>query len=184
MCAVLVLSCDEDSKKREALRIKTQEKTEAVFKTVDQHWKFKQNMLSPKVQAAVNDWKEWRDFNTELKQKPKSTIGAFRKKAGVLADHAAKLNNNIPEKFANAQIKSRIAILTTQLQSLDLYINLQNIPTEKVVSLISEINTGIKSLELQFEEIIRKEAIPMEEGEADMIRLLDTTRAIKSTPIK
>ena len=73
--------------------------------------------------------------------------------------------------------------MTTQINSLDLYMNLDNVPAEKVVALVPEINIAIASLQLQFEEIVRKDKIPMEQGESDMIRMLDTTRAIPSTPV-
>ena len=46
------------------------------------------------------------------------------------------------------------------------------------------VEAAVASLQLQFEEIVRKDKIPMEQGESDMIKMLDTTRAIPSTPIK
>jgi hypothetical protein len=50
-----------------------------------------------------------------------------------------------------------------------------------VIAIIPNINKGLESLQAQFQEILRKEKIPMEQGEADMIRMLDTTRAIPSS---
>ena len=139
--------------------------------------------MNAETQTWLGNWNEWRDFLSELKLKPKSSIGAFKKKSKTLSKKVQQLNNNIPIKFANPQVKSRIAILTTQIHSLDLYMNLDNIPAEKVVALIPEINTAVASLQLQFEEIVRKDKIPMEQGESDMIRMLDTARAIPSTPL-
>ena len=94
---------------------------------------------------------------------------------------AEALKTNIPEKFDNPQIKSRISIIITQLHALDLYINLDKIPADKVIGIIPNVNKGLQSLEAQFDEILRKEKIPMEQGEADMIKMLDTTRAIPSS---
>jgi hypothetical protein len=37
-------------------------------------------------------------------------------------------------------------------------------------------------MQWQFDEIKRKSEIKMEEGESDMIRMLDTTRAIPNNP--
>ncbi|MBD3725349.1 MAG: hypothetical protein IE891_11410 [Flavobacteriaceae bacterium] len=54
--------------------------------------------------------------------------------------------------------------------------HLQVIPEKKVTSLIKTINEEIKSVYKQLEEIIIKEAIPMEIGEADLIKALDTSR--------
>jgi hypothetical protein len=39
----------------------------------------------------------------------------------------------------------------------------------------------MQSLEAQFQEILRKEKIPLEQGESDMIKMLDTSRAIPSS---
>ncbi|MBC7438966.1 MAG: hypothetical protein H7250_03140, partial [Flavobacterium sp.] len=80
--------------------------------------------------------------------------------------------------IATTAVKSRISVLTTQIKMLELYMNLQQIPFEKVKLLVPEINLGIGSLNAQFEEITRKQQIPLEKGESDMIRMLDTTRAI------
>jgi hypothetical protein len=61
---------------------------------------------------------------------------------------------------------------------MDLFIHLNQIPSGKVVKLISEINTEIDYFQLQLEEIVKRSQIPMEEGEEDIIRMKDTTRAI------
>lgn len=181
---VIGVSCQDDDAKREAARLKNLEKTEKVFEIINKNWNFSDRPMNSETQTWISNWSEWRNFLGELKQKPKSSIGAFKKKAKDLSAKVRSLNNNIPVKFNNPQVKSRIAILTTQIHSLDLYINLDNIPAEKVVALVPEINTALSSLQLQFEEIVRKDKIPMEQGESDMIKMLDTTRAIPSTPIK
>jgi len=62
--------------------------------------------------------------------------------------------------------------------------HLQNIPDQKVAALIPEINLAIASFTQQLEEIVLKNAIPMERGESDMIRMLDTARAIPNEKIK
>jgi hypothetical protein len=40
----------------------------------------------------------------------------------------------------------------------------------------------VNALQFQLEEITRKSQIKIEEGESDMLRMLDTTRAIPTTP--
>jgi hypothetical protein len=42
----------------------------------------------------------------------------------------------------------------------------------------------LASLGRQMDEIVRRSEIPKEEGESDMIRMLDTARAIPPTPKK
>jgi len=180
---VIGVSCQDDDAKRETARLKNLEKTEKVFETINKNWNFSEMPMNGETQTWLGNWSEWRNFLTEIKQKPKSSIGAFKKKSKTLSKKVRELNNNIPIKFANPQVKSRISILTTQINSLDLYMNLDNVPADKVVALVPEINKAIASLQLQFEEIVRKDKIPMEQGESDMIRMLDTTRAIPSAPI-
>jgi hypothetical protein len=72
-------------------------------------------------------------------------------------------------------------VLVTKVNSVNLFINLQDIPDEKVVAIISDINVELASLYGQLDEIVRKSDIPKEQGEADMIRMLDTARAIPTT---
>jgi hypothetical protein len=121
-------------------------------------------------------------FLTELGQKPKSSIGAFKQKAKALSKRALELNNNIPMAYNTPEVKSRIAAITTKINAVNLYINLQQIPDKKIVELIPSINTEVNALQFQLEEITRKSQIKMEDGESDMLQMLDTTRAIPSSP--
>ena len=178
---VMLFSCQNDNEIREKERLKNIEKSEKIFDKINKSWEFNDVRSSEEVRAILKNWNEWNDFSRELSQKPKSSINAFRQKAIALSKKAEDLNKNIPEKFNNPQVKSRISIIVTQLRSLDLYINLDQIPAEKVIALIPSVNKGLLSLDAQFQEILRKEKIPLEQGEADMIRMLDTTRAIPSS---
>lgn len=180
---LLLFSCQDEDAIREKERLKNIEKSEVVFDKIDKGWNFNFNSSTDEVEAILKNWNQWNDFSREIEQKPKSSINAFRKKAMALSKKAEDLNNNIPEKFNNPQVKSRISIIVTQLHQLDLYINLDKIPAEKVIAIIPNVNKGLQSLEAQFQEILRKEKIPMEQGEADMIKMLDTTRAIPSSKI-
>ena len=178
---IMLFSCQNDNEIREKERLKNIEKSEKIFDKINKSWEFNDVRSSEEVRAILKNWNEWNDFSRELSQKPKSSINAFRQKAIALSKKAEDLNKNIPEKFNNPQVKSRISIIVTQLRSLDLYINLDQIPAEKVIALIPSVNKGLLSLDAQFQEILRKEKIPLEQGEADMIRMLDTTRAIPSS---
>jgi hypothetical protein len=179
--SLIVFSCQNDESKREAEKLRDLKKKELVFQAIDRSWAFTPRTLNPETQATVSNWSEWRQFLSELQQKPKSSIGAFQQKSRALSKKVADLNNTIPPKLAQPAVKSRIAVLLTQIRSLDLYIHLDQIPDKKVTALIQEINAAIASLEMQFEEITKKEQIPVEQGESDMIRMLDTSRAIPST---
>lgn len=181
VCLFVLFSCQDEDSIRAKERLKTIKKSELLFEKINNSWDFKEINTTPEVQSILNSWNQWNDFSLELEQKPKSSINAFRKKAIALSKKAENLNNSIPAIFNNPQVKSRISIIITQLHTLDLYINLDQIPVEKVVVIIPNVNKGLQSLDAQFQEILRKEKIPLEQGEADMIRMLDTTRAIPSS---
>ena len=109
-------------------------------------------------------------------------MGAFRSKAKTLSLKAKDLNKTIPAQFARPEIKSRVSVLQTKVNALNLFINLGDVPDQKVIGLIADINTEISALQSQMAEIVRRSQIPKEAGEADMLRMLDTTRAIPSNP--
>jgi hypothetical protein len=176
--SILLFSCQNDNKTLVLEQLKEAQKKEEVFKTINRGWFFEIAPVEPVTQSKINGWMEWRNFITEINQKPKSTIGAFQKKASILSKKVVDLNSGIPGEFNKPQIKARIAVLTTKVKSLDLFIHLNQIPSGKVVKLIGEINTEIDFFQLQLEEIVKKSQIPMEEGESDIIKMKDTTRAI------
>lgn len=176
-----LFSCQDEDNKREKDRLKNAEKSEVIFNKINQNWNLTIGNSTREVETILNSWNEWKDFVNELEQKPKSSINAFRKKAIALSKKAENLNKNIPQKFDTPQVKSRIAIILTQIHSLDLYMNLDQIPADKIAQIIPNINKGMHSLQSQFQEILRKEKIPLETGESDMIKMLDTTRAIPSS---
>ena len=176
--SLLLVSCQNDNKLLIIEQQKEAQKKEVVFININRGWEFDISPIEPVTQDKINGWMEWRAFLTEINQKPKSTIGAFQKKASALSKKVVDLNNNIPAEFNKPQIKARIAVITTKIKSMDLFIHLNQIPSGKVVKLISEINTEIDYFQLQLEEIVKRSQIPMEEGESDLIMMKDTARAI------
>lgn len=176
--SLLLVSCQNDNKLLIIEQQKEAQKKEVVFNNINRGWVFDISPIEPVTQDKINGWMEWRAFLTEINQKPKSTIGAFQKKAAALSKKVVDLNNNIPAEFNKPQIKARIAVITTKIKSMDLFIHLNQIPSGKVVKLITEINTEIDYFQLQLEEIVKRSQIPMEEGESDIIMMKDTARAI------
>ncbi|WP_284650876.1 hypothetical protein [Flavobacterium terrisoli] len=177
-----LVSCQEDPKIRLLEQEKEANKQEAIFNTINSGWNFNTQLKNETARSLTTNWAEWRVFLNELGQKPKSSIGAFKSKAKALSKRAADLNKNIPPKFALPEVKSRIATISTKINSINLFINLQQIPDSKIVKLVQEINTEVASLQFQLDEITRKSNIKIEEGESDMLRMLDTTRAIPNNP--
>jgi len=171
-------SCKNDTEKRLAETEKDVKKKELIFENINKGWVFNANPINETSRSATLSWNEWRLFLAELEQKPKKTIGAFQKKSAELSKKVMVLNNFIPTEYNKTQIKARISTLTTKVKMLDLYIHLKDIPDQKVVTLISEINTELVSLQNQMDKIVQKSKIPLEEGESDLIKMLDTARAI------
>jgi hypothetical protein len=179
---VFLSSCQEDPKVRALQQEKETQKREIIFTNINKGWNFTSQPLNPTSSELRTNWTEWRVFLNELGQKPKSSIGAFQQKAKTLSKRAAELNNNIPIKYNLPEIKSRISVITTKINAINLYIHLNQIPDKKIVQLAQEINAEAASMQWQLDEIKRKSEIKMEEGEGDMLRMLDTTRAIPTNP--
>ena len=128
---VLLTSCKDDSEKRRLENEKQQKKNEIIFSKVSKAWDFYDEPINETSENLVSDWTEFRSLLNELRLKPKKTIGAFQQKATAISKKAAAMDDNIPEKFNQPQIKSRIATMTTKVRLLDLYIHLDLIPAEK-----------------------------------------------------
>ncbi|MDQ1163739.1 hypothetical protein [Flavobacterium sp. SORGH_AS_0622] len=174
-------SCQNQDEKRLAENEKEAKKKEAIFNNINKGWMFIDEPINEISEQKLNSWTEWREFMKEIGDKPRKTIGAFQKKSAAISKKAMALNNNIPPEFNVPQIKSRISILITKIKMMDLFIHLNKVPDDKVVFLIQEINKELISLERQMDKIVEKAKIPKEEGEADFLRMLDTTRAIPSS---
>jgi hypothetical protein len=180
---VLLTSCKDDSEKRRLENEKQQKKNELIFSKVSKAWDFYDEPINETSENLVSDWTEFRSLLNELRLKPKKTIGAFQQKATAISKKAAAMDDNIPEKFNQPQIKSRIATMTTKVRLLDLYIHLDLIPAEKVVKIISEINNELASLQRQMDKIEVISNIPVEIGESELKQMLDASRAIPNEPI-
>lgn len=180
LLAVLLIfvSCSDDTQKRTIENARDIKKKSAVFNKINNSWGFNSQPINSVSQTLVANWPQWRVLLDDLGEKPTSTIGAFRKKAKILSQKAKDLGTSIPGTYNKPEIRSRIAVLQTKINSLNLFINLSDIPDKKVISIINEINIELASLQVQMAEIVRKSQIPKEEGESDMIRMLDTSRAI------
>jgi hypothetical protein len=178
----IVSSCKEEHENRQMASVKDIKKRELIFDLIQKSWIFNAKPVNETSQSLTQTWNEWRIFLTELDKKPKKTIGAFQKKSADLSSKALALSNGIPLEFDKPQIKARLAILITKVRMLDLYIHLKEIPDKKVVALIPEINVQLIALQNQMDKIIQKSKIPLEEGESDLIKMLDPSRAIPNSP--
>ena len=179
----ILTSCQNNDQNRTAENKKELEKREVIFKNIEKGWVFYDSPLTEASENSMASWNEWRLFLEELAQKPKKTIGAFQQKSKAITKKALALNDNIPSDYSIPPIKSRISALIAKVQMLDLYINLDVVPDKKVTKLVAEINLEFVSLQRQMEKTVDKKKIPVEEGESDLMKMMDASRAIPSTPI-
>jgi hypothetical protein len=175
-------SCKNDTEKRQIETEKDSKKQELIFSIIEKAWVFNAKPINGTSRSTSLGWNEWRLFLSELDQKPNKTIGAFQKKSTEISKKGMALNDNIPAEFNKPQIKARIAILITKVRMLDLYIHLSDIPEQKVIALIPEINIQLVALQNQMDKIVQKSKIPLEEGESDLIKMMDSARAIPNSP--
>ncbi len=171
----LLVSCGGDSQ-QELEAQKIAQKNDAVFKNISKMWQFHFPTARPEVKTRLAAWNEWRQFEMELLQKPKSTLSAFKFKTQNISSKADTLAITAPLEYRKPQILSRITTLNTKIKSLETFMNLQVIPENKIAKLIPEINEEIRGLYNQWDEIEIKKAIPKEIGEELMLQALDTTR--------
>lgn len=170
-----LISCENDAQQQlEAEKIA--QKNEAVFKNISKMWQFHFPDATPEIKANLNAWNEWRQFEIEMRQKPKSSLSAFQLKTKNITTKADTLVITAPVDYQKPQILSRLTTLNTKIKSLETFMNLQVIPEARIAKLIPEINEEIKGLYNQWEEIVIKKAIPKEIGEELMLQALDTTR--------
>lgn len=176
-------SCENDSQQQlEAEKII--QKNELVFKNISKMWEFHFPEARPETKATLIAWNEWRQFEIEMLQKPKSSLSAFQLKTKNIASKADTLVISAPLEYQIPQVLSRLTTLNTKIKSLETFMNLQVIPEARIAKLIPEINEEIKGLYNQWEEIIIKKAIPKEIGEELMLQALDTTRNARPKQMK
>lgn len=177
--SLLFFSCKDENKQR-LLVEKMEKKRLESFNQIDKAWLLNIPNASVEVSSVLNRWKEWQSFEQEIKQKPKSTISAFKLKVLNLASKSDSLHLNVPPRFNEPQVRSRIVALQTKILALDTYFSLDIVPQDKVQNLIAAINKEMNAFYSQCEEIIVKSRIPTEIGEPKIISVSDTTRNAKA----
>ena len=173
---ILLISCGEEDKVRQADTIKYQKNNDSLLKILSNHWRFNVPQMAPKTAVQTENWNEWQQFRDELVQKPTGSLTAYRRKTQNLVTKSEQLRSNIPQFFNKPQVRSRISVIIIKIKSLSTYINLDVVQDKKVVALIDEITRETVSLQGQLDELIRISEIPKEAGEEEMLRALDTVR--------
>lgn len=186
LCCCLVLflfSCKNEDDNRLADTQKEVQKKKVLVKSLQKAWDFYDTPLTEASETSIASWNELRLFLDALAQKPQASVRAYQRKSAELSKKVIALGERIPYQYDKPQIRSRIAALTTKVRMLDLFMHLDVIPDKKVSALVAEINLELLSVQRQMDEIVEKSKIQLEEGESDLLRMLDSSRAIPNTPI-
>jgi hypothetical protein len=181
MALLLTASCGDDGQRRVAIE-RDRKKKEQVFANIDRAWHFDTRPANPTAASLASTWNEYRELLTELSQKPKRSIEAFRKKSQVLSQKMRNMRAHIPAGFDKPEVRARLSVVSTKINELNLYLNQDEIDDKKVIGLIADANATLGSLQVQMGEITRKNQIPREQGEPDIVRMRDTARAIPDKP--
>lgn len=177
--SILFFSCKQNDE-QVLLVEKMEKKNRESFEQINKAWQLNIPVTGPEVRGVLNQWQDWKNFEEELQQKPKSSISAFKQKVLNLVVKSTSLHENVPPRFNIPQVRSRIVALQTKILALDTYFSLDVVPHEKVQNLIATINKELHAFYMQCEEIIIKNNIPTEIGEPKIISISDTTRNAKA----
>lgn len=179
LICILNVGCRQDDAQRREAQIKEEQKKEEVFIQIRDAWILKTPVFGAKEQAFLGDWAQWRVLTTEVRQKPSTSIQAFQTKARTFSIKIKEVNASIPSALNIPEFKSRLMVLQTKMNTLDLFMNLDQIPVDKIKITIAEINEQFSAIQSQLTEIVLRSEIPLEEGEMETIQQLrDTTRMV------
>ncbi|MEL1246346.1 hypothetical protein AAEO56_18885 [Flavobacterium sp. DGU11] len=174
--SLALFSCEDDQQQRIAQAKRIEKQNDSIVKALNKSWKFNPPAASAKAQQQMGNWNEWDQLRNEMLQKPVGDLGAYRQKTKNLVAKAETARNTIPAAFSKPQVKSRFDVLVTKIKSLHTFVGVDPVPAKKVFEIMASIDKEAASIFNQFDEMIRIKEIPKEEGEAEMLKALDTVR--------
>jgi hypothetical protein len=174
---LLTASCKNDNEARKIAQKVEEVKQDSIFKEITKLWQFEIPTSKTLASTVLKEWSAWQDLMAELRQKPSVNIENYQLKAGLLSQKVKILLVSTPIEFQKPEILSRILVLQTRINSLDLYINLDRIPLDLLKKYFFEINEELNAITAQMDAVFIRAEIPVEEGELEAIQQLkDTTR--------
>lgn len=173
---LIMNSCKDNTKELQENQVRLQEHNDSVFKVLNEKWNFRMPAVSSAVSEEIKDWKQWSEFNDELKFKPVSSIVAFQKKTEKLNSILSALPGSLPTEFEQPEIRARFTVLINTFNFIDMYLRIDPVPINEIDALLPQVNKQITSITQKMDEIMIKKSIPKEIGEEEMFRALDTVR--------
>jgi|GEM_PF-875017 len=182
MTAALILGCNKKTapEKNAVSRISQ----DSLIRTIHDKWKFTVNISNPSLSTKLSNWEEWRNYVNELTISPNASLSNFSFKSAALVKKVNTLKNGIPELYNKQETKARIALLETNVQNLDMLLELEPLNLKEVIRLLAAIQKNTNSLINQFDEFEVKFRIPKEEGEEELRQPVDTIKraTLKAIP--
>lgn len=173
----VLFSCQDDNAQHAADVKEITKKNNNAFKTISAKWVFSIPQPTPGAAAQMANWQEWNLYTKELREKPAANLIAYRKKATAMVTRTEGLLNNMPPLYNTPPVRTRISVLITKVRLISTFLAADNnIPADRIITLINDINRESAQLLLQFDELVRRSQIRTEQGEEEMIRALDTVR--------
>lgn len=149
---------------------------DSLIRTIHDKWKFTVALSNPSVSVKLSNWEEWRNYVNELTISPNASLSNFSFKSAALVQKANALKNGIPELYNKQETKARIALLETNVQNLDMMLELEPLNLKEILRLLAAIQKNTNSLVNQFDEFEVKARIPKEEGEDELRQPVDTVK--------
>ncbi|WKW46046.1 hypothetical protein P3875_09680 [Myroides sp. JBRI-B21084] len=149
---------------------------DSLVRSIHKKWQFKVVVANNAVASKINNWDQWNNFSNELTIKPNASLSSLKRKATILVEKAAVLKTNIPEMYNKPEVKARLALLETNIQNLDMLLELEPLNIKEINNLLAAIQKNTNSLINQFNEFEIKANIPKETGEDQLMLTIDTVK--------
>jgi len=173
VCCFTVFCTDNANILREEAK-KTSIKRKEILDVISEKWDFKPADFSQESYNIIQQWAEWNNFYNELLQKPQTDISAFHRKTTQLVKQVENLQTTIPETFNKTEIQSRLSVLEAKFKILKIYITLDDISSEKIIQILTEINAEIESIVNRIKTILEKDKFQYEKSEIEMLQSLNS----------
>ncbi|WP_264561288.1 hypothetical protein [Flavobacterium sp. N2155] len=112
---------------------------DSMVKNIHQKWKFTVAATNPAVNSKLNSWEDWRNYVNELTITPNASLANLTRKANALVEKSAVLKKNIPEIYNRPETKARMALLETNIQNLDMLLELEPLNSKEIIHLLANI---------------------------------------------
>ena len=149
---------------------------DSLVRSIHDKWKFTIAINNPTITKNLSNWEDWRNYVNELTIAPNPSLGNMAHKTTKLVSMVAVLKNSIPEKYNKQETKARLALLETNIQSLDMLLGLEPINIKEIHKLLANIQKNTNSIINQFNEFEVKAQIPKEIGESELTQPVDTIK--------